>query len=289
MHGRNGKLYVVSTPIGNLGDFSFRAVEILRTVGVIAAEDTRHSRRLLAFYGINTPMIALHEHNESTVAANLADRIAAGVSVALVSDAGTPLVNDPGFVLVRAAKERHIDVVPVPGACALIAALSVSGLPTDRFSFEGFPPRSQAARRAWLMSLKETPKTLVFYESRHRILGCVEAISKVFPPERQIVVARELTKIHETVMNTTVARVLPAMTADPNMQKGEFVILIQGAPASDRTSGVTAEQARILRVLLRTCSVRTAASVAAEITGARRRVLYEHALKLTGLSDKAAD
>lgn len=272
-------LYIVATPIGNLLDITYRAVEVLRTVSVIAAEDTRHSRRLLDHYGMATPLLALHDHNESDAASAVLRRLHQGETVALISDAGTPLINDPGFRLVRAAREAGIRVVPVPGPCALIAALSVAGLPTDRFTFEGFPPRTTAARRAFFQQRLEVTGTLVFYESSHRIIVTVQDLQSVFPAARRLVIARELTKIHETILYTTVAEALEPFNTDPYMHKGEFVVVVQGADEPRETS-LTAEQQRALALLLAHCSVKTAVAVAAELTGAPRNVLYAEALRL---------
>lgn len=276
----DSKLYVVSTPIGNLADISFRAIETLKRVTLIAAEDTRHSKRLMQHYGITTPLIALHEHNERAMSAELIRRILDGASIALTSDAGTPLVSDPGFPLVRMAKDAGIAVVPIPGACAMIAALSVSGLPTDRFSFEGFAPRNEASRRAWLEKLKNETGTIIFYESSHRIRDCLMAVAEIFPAERPIVIARELTKVHETVVKTAVGNVSRLVDEDPYMRKGEFVILLQGASENARGDELTLDQQRILKRLLKECSIKTATALAAEITGARKKILYQAALKL---------
>lgn len=276
----SGILYLVATPIGNLGDFSARAVETLRTVDLIAAEDTRHSRPLLDHYGIAKPMIALHEHNEEAGSLRLIDRLTRGESVALISDAGTPLINDPGFPLVCLARERGIRVAPIPGPCALIAALSASGLPSDRFAFEGFPPRTASARRRHLEALMEDPRTLIFYESSHRVLEFIQDVGEVFPAQRQIVIARELTKLYEVIVQTTAEEAVNLIEADPNMRKGEFVILVRGAEASRPQDELTHEQSRILKLLLEECSVKTAAALTAKITGARRDVAYRAALKL---------
>ncbi|HHO68310.1 MAG TPA: 16S rRNA (cytidine(1402)-2'-O)-methyltransferase, partial [Gammaproteobacteria bacterium] len=196
-----GTLFVVATPIGNLGDMTPRGVEVLQQADLIAAEDTRHSRRLAEHFGIATPMLALHEHNERSVAARLVERLRQGESIALISDAGTPLISDPGYQLVRAAREAGVPVVPVPGASALVAALSVAGLPTDRFVFEGFLPPRQAARRKRLEALKDEPRTLVFYESSHRIVDSLNDLKDVFGPGRQALLARELTKAFETTLS----------------------------------------------------------------------------------------
>ena len=276
-----GILYLVATPIGNLADMSFRAVEILKQVDFIAAEDTRHSRPLLDRYGIAKPLTALHEHNEDQAAGRLVERLARGESAALISDAGTPLINDPGFPLVRLAREKEIRVVPIPGACALIAALSASGLPTDRFAFEGFPPRTSSSRKTLLKGLTDDPRTIIFYESSHRALEFLRDVAAVFPASRPLVIARELTKFYETILNTTAAGAAELVEADPDMQKGEFVILIAGAPAAHGAQDqLTAEQQKVLEILLEECSVKTAANLCAKITGARKELAYQAALAI---------
>ncbi|MDD5033207.1 MAG: 16S rRNA (cytidine(1402)-2'-O)-methyltransferase [Methylococcaceae bacterium] len=278
---RKGILYLVATPIGNLADISFRAVETLNGVDFIACEDTRHSRPLLERYGIVKPLTALHEHNEDAAADRLLERLGRGESMALISDAGTPLINDPGFPLVRLAAERGFPIVPIPGPCALTAALSASALPTDRFAFEGFPPRTASARRALLEELLDDPRTLIFYESSHRILDFVRDIAQVFPAERRIVIARELTKLHETIARAWVGEACALIENDPNMQRGEFVVLLQGASPKPGKDDLTHEQMRVLKLLLDECSVKTASSLTAKITGARKELAYQAALRLT--------
>ena len=275
-----GILYLVATPIGNLADLSFRAVAVLQGVDFIACEDTRHSRPLLERHGIIKPLAALHEHNEDTASKKLMDRLEKGESMALISDAGTPLINDPGFPLVRLAIERNLRVVPVPGACALVAALSASGLPTVRFAFEGFPPRTSSARRALLQNLADNSGTLIFYESSHRVLEFLKDIASVFPPQRSIVIARELTKLHETFLRCKVEEAPILVEADQNMEKGEFVVLLEGATQHKHHEELTSEQTRVLKLLLEECSVKTAASLTAKITGARKELAYQAALKL---------
>lgn len=279
MSQSKGVLYLVATPLGNLADFSFRAVEVLQAVAVIAAEDTRHSRPLLNHYGIATPLIAYHEHNEDAVAPQLLARLERGEAVAVISDAGTPLISDPGFPLVRLARQAGIRVAPIPGPSALIAALSASGLPCDRFYFGGFLPRKAEGRRTVLKGLADRRETLVFYESSHRVLDCLEDMAAVFPADRPLAIARELTKHYETIVNTSAGAAHGLVAHDADMQKGEFVLLLQGkreAAAED----ITAEQARVLDILLDGgCSVKSAAAMAAEITGAQRRLLYQAALR----------
>lgn len=274
----------MATPIGNLDDLSFRAVEVLRTVDLIVCEDTRHSRPLLDHYGIDRPLTALHEYNETNASNRLLASLQGGTALALISDAGTPLINDPGFPLIRLARSSGIRVVPVPGPCALIAALSASGLPADRFCFEGFPPRKAQARQRFFESLVSETRTLVFYEAAHRIDDSLNAIAAAFPPGRRLVVARELTKIHETFVLTNVADAPTLFRSDPNLQRGEFVLILEGAPLRTDEELQAAEVARVLRALLRECTLRTAVGLATEITGVRRDVVYRTALELATLT-----
>jgi 16S rRNA (cytidine1402-2'-O)-methyltransferase len=276
-----GVLYVVATPIGNLLDITRRALEILASVSLVAAEDTRHSRKLLAHYGIGTPMLALHEHNERAASGGLLRRLEAGADIALVSDAGTPLISDPGFHLVRTVREAGLRVVPVPGPSALTAALSVAGLPTDRFSFEGFLPSRQAARRQRLLELQGTTATLVFYESSHRILESLGDMLAVFGADREATLARELTKTFETIRQASLAELHTWVTADSDQQKGEFVILVHGAAKPD-TTDIDAAAERVLTVLMGELPLKQAASLAAQISGLGKNVLYEYALRLKG-------
>ncbi|WKJ90350.1 16S rRNA (cytidine(1402)-2'-O)-methyltransferase [Methylomonas montana] len=275
-----GKLYVVATPIGNLADFSFRAVEILKQVDLIAAEDTRHVRMLLQHYGINKPLQSLHQHNEDHASQGLVDKIRDGQSLALVSDAGTPMISDPGLPLVKLARQHGIEVSPIPGACALIAALSVAGLPTSRFSFEGFLPRTGSARRSFFEHKLADSSTWAFYESSHRIQAALEDMLTVFPAEHQIVVAREITKLHETIVNDQLAKVLEKVQTDENMRKGEFVVIVAGREIDTKEDDLSEEQQRILSLLLKECSIKTAVALAVEITGQRKKLLYQAALAM---------
>jgi 16S rRNA (cytidine1402-2'-O)-methyltransferase len=268
-----GKLWIVATPIGNLDDFSARAQAILRQVDLIAAEDTRHSAALLQHYAIATRRVALHEHNEREASAELVQRMRNGAQIALISDAGTPLVSDPGFRLVRAAREAGIAVSPVPGACAFVAALSVAGLPSDRFVFEGFLPVKSAARRAHLQSLGNETRTLIFYESSHRIVEALEDLVAVFGDDRRAVVARELTKLFETVLDDSLAGLVARVKADANQQRGEFVILGAGA-GDDAEAARLAEGRRVFELLRKDLPPGRAAKIAAEISGAPRNALY---------------
>ena len=273
-----GVLYVVATPIGNLDDLSPRALLTLNEVALIAAEDTRHSAKLLQHFGILTPVTAFHEHNEREKSAELIAVLTKGKSIALISDAGTPLVSDPGYRLVHAAHAAGIRVVPLPGACAAIAALSASGLPSDRFAFEGFPPVKSAARRTWLEAVAREPRTLIFYESPHRILESLQDMAAVFGATRTAVYARELSKHFETVRHATLGELVEWVGADPNQQRGEIVVLVHGAVPVEGEAYPEAE--RILRILTKDLPVSQAAALAAEITGRKKNKLYELALQL---------
>ncbi|WP_084341767.1 16S rRNA (cytidine(1402)-2'-O)-methyltransferase [Ectopseudomonas oleovorans] len=277
-----GSLYVVATPIGNLDDISARALRILREVALIAAEDTRHSARLLQHFGIQTPLAACHEHNERDQGGRFLARLRAGEDVALISDAGTPLISDPGYHLVRQARAAGFAVVPVPGACALIAALSAAGLPSDRFIFEGFLPAKAAGRRARLEQVREEPRTLIFYEAPHRILECLQDMREVFGDDRPALLARELTKTFETLQGLPLAELCEWVAADSNQQRGECVVLVAGWQAPEGEEAVSAEALRVLDLLLSEMPLRRAAALAAEITGVRKNVLYQVALERKG-------
>ncbi len=277
-------LYVVATPIGNLGDFSPRAVEVLRRVDLIAVEDTRHSGRLLQHFGIKTPMQALHEHNERKLAASLLQNIEEGRTLALISDAGTPLLSDPGYHLVRLAREKGIRVIPLPGACAVIAALSAAGLPTDHFRFDGFLSAKRGARRQQLETLKQETLTLVFYESPHRIEDTLSDMQAILGPQRQAVLARELTKTFETIRSATLAELSQWVTEDANQRKGEIVLLVQGAAATD-PDDLDPEAERVLKILLQELPLKQAATLAAEISGVRKKKLYARGLELKQAGD----
>ncbi|HEX5959659.1 MAG TPA: 16S rRNA (cytidine(1402)-2'-O)-methyltransferase [Rhodanobacteraceae bacterium] len=271
--GKSGILSVLATPIGNLGDLSPRAVETLRGADLIAAEDTRHSRPLLQHFGIATPLTALHEHNERTAVAALVARLQAGANVALVSDAGTPLISDPGFRLVRAARDAGIEVAPIPGACAAIAALSVAGLPSDRFVFEGFLPSKASARRARLRELAAEPRTLVIYESSHRIAECSADLRDAFGAGREARLLRELTKLHETCIGATLGEIAARVESDPEQRLGECVLVVAGrAEAADAK---LAEGRRVYALLRGELAPAQAARLAAAISGASRKDLYE--------------
>lgn len=274
-----GTLYVVATPIGNLDDMSARALKVLANVALIAAEDTRHSIRLLQHFGIDTPLAACHEHNERDEGGRFITKLLAGEDVALVSDAGTPLISDPGYHLVRQARAAGVSVVPVPGACALIAALSAAGLPSDRFIFEGFLPAKAAGRRARLEQVKEEPRTLIFYEAPHRILECLEDMELVFGGERPALLARELTKTFETLKGLPLAELRAFVAGDSNQQRGECVVLVGGWSAPEGEDAISAEAQRVLDLLLAELPLKRAAALAAEITGVRKNLLYQVALE----------
>ena len=273
-----GALYVVATPIGNLGDLSHRAIEVLQGVTVIAAEDTRHTRRLLQQFEINTDCLALHEHNERKVTASLLARMEQGDSIALVSDAGTPLLSDPGYHLVREAAVHGLRVIPVPGPSAIMAALSAAGLPTDRFCFEGFLPSKAAARCGRLQALRQATATLVFFEAPHRILATLTDMQSIFGADRQAVLARELTKTFETFLRGSLEEIHQRVSEDPNQQKGEIVMLVHGASPVER-NGIDPETERVLNILLQDLPVKQAATLAAEITGVKKNLLYQQAIK----------
>ncbi len=271
-----GVLYVVAMPIGNRKDISLRAIDVLQEVELIAAEDTRHSGPLLKQLGIDTPMLALHDHNERGLVDNLVGRLREGGNLALISDAGTPLISDPGFPLVRECHRQGIRVSPIPGASAVICALSAAGLPTDRFIFEGFPPRTQAARRDRFKSLATETGTLVFYESGHRIQHCVSDLVECFGGDRPVVMARELTKLYETILFSTLKELHDRLEDEPVQRKGEFVILIGGTVKS--AEDLSPESERVLRILLKELPVKQASSLAARITGEKKNRLYRLAL-----------
>lgn len=274
-----GTLYIVATPIGNLDDLSPRAVAVLKAVSLVAAEDTRHSGRLLQAMAVDTRMMALHDHNERDRMEQVLARLEEGSDVALISDAGTPLISDPGFVLVREARKRGLRVSPVPGPCAIVAALCAAGLPTDRFAFEGFLPSKKGARAATLERLSAVAATLVFYESPHRILDAVAEIVEVMGPGRELVIARELTKTFETFYAGAASDVLQTLQEDPHGSRGEFVIMIHGAEKAAADAGME-EVDRLLKLLLTELPVKKAAKLVSEITGKAKNDLYQRALAL---------
>lgn len=271
-------LYIVATPIGNLEDITARALRILQEVDLIAAEDTRHSKKLLQHYGIQTALTSLHEHNEKNQITKLLELLKSGKAVALISDAGTPLISDPGYHLVLAARQQNISVVPIPGPSALIAALSVAGLPSDRFIFEGFLPAKANQRRERLKELQNETRTLIFYEAPHRILTMLADLQEIFGAEREATVARELTKTYETVNSGTLKELYSTFENNPEQIRGEFVVIVHGAQEKQNTLE-DQEALRILNILLEELPTKQAASLAAKITGVAKNTLYTLALE----------
>lgn len=274
-----GTLYVVATPIGNLGDITQRAIETLQQVNIIAAEDTRHSVGLLRHLGISKPLLAVHEHNEQQSAQGLIKRLLAGESIALVTDAGTPAVSDPGAVVVQAVRQAGIKVVPVPGASAVITALSAAGIIQSGFYFEGFLPASGSQRRKRLHMLKTIPSTLVFYEAPHRIVECVQDLHDVLGGARPLTLARELTKTFETIYTCILTEAVDWLEADPNQQRGEFVLLVH-PDTTEKAEGLDDETLRVLQRLLQELPLKQAVALATDITGHKKNELYEAALVL---------
>ena len=278
----SGTLYMVATPIGNLGDISPRAVETLKAVDLIAAEDTRHSKRLLSHLGVSTRMQAYHEHNEEYQAERLVARLQQGDSIAVISDAGTPLVSDPGYRLLEQVHQHGIKVVPVPGACAAVAAMSVAGLATDRFSFEGFPPAKHAARLSYLQPLKDEARTMVFYVSCHRIIETLMDMRTVFGEQRQATFAREITKTYETIRKATLDELCVWVSEDAMQRKGEIVLVVAGSIKEKSAHPLRDE---ILAALVDELPVKQASKIASRITGINKNELYELALKLKNKDD----
>ena len=271
-------LYIVATPIGNLADLSPRAIEVLQTVDVIAAEDTRHSGHLLQHYAIKTPTVSLHEHNEQQRSEVLLSRLQQGEAVALISDAGTPLISDPGYRLVSLVREHNIKVVPVPGSCALIAALSASGLPSDKFSFEGFLPSKAGTKRQVLESLKNTSQTVIFYESPRRLRATLNEMLEIVGPDRLTCLARELTKLHETIVTKPLNELVTWVEGDSNQQRGECVLLVAGKTEQNDPGEIEVE--RVLSLLLDDLPIKKAAAITAQLLGTSKNKSYDLALKL---------
>ncbi|MBP6534524.1 MAG: 16S rRNA (cytidine(1402)-2'-O)-methyltransferase [Arenimonas sp.] len=269
---KKGCLYVVATPIGNLSDLSPRARDVLAQVDLICAEDTRHTRQLLNAVGLEKSLLALHEHNESERVAQILAQLQSGKCLALVSDAGTPLISDPGYRLVRELRAAGIVISPIPGPCAAIAALSVAGIASDRFSFEGFLPHKASARRERLQGLAGESRTLVFYESSHRIEECLADMRAAFGDGREAVLAREISKLFETVLDGTLASIAGTVAADPNQRKGEFVLVIAGAPEDENAA--LREGRRLYAKLVDVLKPSQAAKIAADLSGASRKDLY---------------
>lgn len=274
-----GQLYVVATPIGNLDDMTFRAIQVLKDVSLIAAEDTRQSIQLLKHYQIDTPLTACHDHNESEKTQQLIDKILSGDNLALISDAGTPLISDPGFKLVRAAQQQGIRVIPVAGACAAIAGLSAVGLPSDKFSFQGFLAAKSSQRLKQLEHLKQETQTLIFYEAPHRIVDCLTDMVQIFGEQRLAGFAREISKTFETIKQMPLGELLTFVKNDINQQKGEIVLIIDGAEAQIEVE--TAELDKLLIRLLQDVSVKIAAQLASDILDVKKKVAYQRALELS--------
>lgn len=275
-------LYVVATPIGNLSDISARAVQVLQAVDLIAAEDTRHSSGLMKHLAVETPMIACHDHNEAAACKSVLDRLAAGQCVALISDAGTPLISDPGYKIVKSVREQGYRVAPIPGACAVISALSAAGLPTDRFAFEGFLPAKSLARQKRLEQLVESSCTLVFYEAPHRIVATLQAMAEIFGEQRQAVLARELTKRYETIIDGTLVDLATQVAADRNQQRGEMVILVSAVVSLEEDRSSEEQEAdRVLRILLAELPAKQASMLAVQLTGLKKNYLYKRAIVLS--------
>ncbi|MBI1422743.1 MAG: 16S rRNA (cytidine(1402)-2'-O)-methyltransferase [Gammaproteobacteria bacterium] len=279
MPDHSGVLYIVATPLGNLGDMSQRAIETLGQVDLIAAEDTRHSKKLLVHFGIDKPMIAFHEHNERDQTGEILRQLAAGRHIALISDAGTPLISDPGYQLVRQLHEAGIRVVPIPGPSAVITALCAAGLATDRFCFEGFLPSKAGAREKTLQALARESRTLVFYESPHRLLETLRAMLAVFGPQRRLTLARELTKTFETIHQDNLANMVAWVEAQPEQQKGESVLVVEGATVLP-SQRFEVDGDKLLLTLLSYMSVKDAAHHAAQLTGQGKNELYQRALEM---------
>ncbi|MFI2812611.1 MULTISPECIES: 16S rRNA (cytidine(1402)-2'-O)-methyltransferase [Microbulbifer] len=275
--GPDQALYVVATPIGNLADMVPRAIEVLQCADLVAAEDTRHSQRLFSHFDIDTPLVAYHDHSDDQRTARILERLEAGETVALISDAGTPLISDPGYRLVREARSRGIRVVPVPGACAFVAALSAAGLPSDRFTFEGFLPAKSGARARALEQLAGEERTMVFYEAPHRVADTLDAMAEAFGDEREAVIARELTKAFETFHLAPLAELAAWVRADSNQQRGEIVLMVRGAEKR-KADELDSEAERVMGLLLGELPPKRAAAVAAEITGVNKKVLYNWSL-----------
>lgn len=274
-----GALYVVATPIGNLADISVRALRVLATVDALACEDTRNTGQLMSRYGLSKPLLAAHQHNEREVAQKIIERLRSGERIALVSDAGTPAVSDPGARIVDEVRDAGLTVIPIAGPSAAIAALSAGGLLNDQFHFVGFLPAKDRQRDAALEALAGSRATLVFYEAPHRILDTLAALSRAFGAQRRVVIARELSKLFEQIHRCTLGDAGEWMKADANRQRGEFVLLVEGAAA---VADETADAKRLLSILLQECPVSQAAALAAKITGLKKNALYAMALEMSG-------
>ena len=275
---QNGTLYIVATPIGNLGDITQRALDTFAQVDLIAAEDTRHSGLLLSHYGIKKPFFALHDHNEQQKAAVLVEKLQQGLNIALISDAGTPLISDPGFHLVRHCRQAGIKVVPLPGACAAITALCASGIASDRFCFEGFLPAKTKSRCDKLAEVADEPRTLIFYESTHRILDTLEDMQKMLGADRYVVMARELTKTWETIHGDTLENLIAWLNEESNRIKGEIVLVVEGKP-EQADEAFSAQAVKLLGLLCQELPLKKAAAIVAETFGYKKNALYQYGLE----------
>mgnify|MGYP003921279335 CR=1 FL=1 len=275
---QSGTLYIVATPIGNLGDMVPRAVETLQSVSVIACEDTRHSKKLLDHFSIDKPCIAYHDHTDKKSSYNILKRLRAGEDVALISDAGTPLISDPGYRLVSEARQQGYSVIPIPGASAVVAALSVSGLPTDKFKFMGFLPAKSTQRKTSLSAVKGSAETMVYYEAPHRIADTIADMLDIFGADRPAFMAREISKTFETYLQGSMAELLALVQADSNQQRGEIVLVIAGA--ANESDVVSVDSEKVLGLLLKELPLTKAASLTAKISGGDKKQLYQLGLSL---------
>lgn len=275
----NGTLYIVATPIGNLQDMSPRAVETLNTADLILAEDTRHSAPLLKHFQINTPTKSFHEHNENQISESICQQLQAGKNIALISDAGTPLISDPGFPLLKLAHEKYCKIVSIPGPCAAITAIAASGMPVARFSFEGFLPQKSEARKKALLELRNETRTLIFYESPHRVAKTVEDMCEVLGEQRQVTLGRELTKLFETILHTTLAELKQILATDANQSKGEIVLVVEGAREIPADT-VELEIDDLLQRLLTELPLKKAVQIVVGLTGKKKNDIYKRALEL---------
>lgn len=273
----HGTLYIVATPIGNLGDITQRALDTFASVDLIAAEDTRHSGVLLSHYGIKKPFFALHDHNEQQKAAVLVEKLVKGENIALISDAGTPLISDPGFHLVRNCRQAGINIVPIPGACAAITALCASGIASDRFCFEGFLPAKTKSRCDKLTELENEPRTLIFYESTHRILETLADMQQIFGSERYVVMAREITKTWETIHGEQLSNLIEWLHKDSNRIKGEIVLIVEGKTKVHEKE-FSSQAIKLLALLSQELPLKKAASIVAETFGYKKNALYQYGL-----------
>lgn len=278
MQNLSGTLYIVATPIGNLQDITQRALTVFEEVDLIAAEDTRHSGLLLSHYGIKKPFFALHDHNEQQKADVLVEKLQQGLNIALISDAGTPLISDPGFHLVRKCRQADIKVVPLPGACAAVTALCASGIASDRFCFEGFLPAKSKARQDKLKNLEKEDRTLIFYESTHRILDSLADIEAVFGKERYVVLAREITKTWESIQGDEVATLRQWLEEDPNRTKGEMVLIVEGAQIAEQQE-ISPQAVKALKLIAAELPLKKAAAIVAELYGYKKNALYQFGLE----------